>query len=118
MAAPWVVRRLRAEGLERTLAHIAQLSPWKARAMHRVAGHLKPEDAQVAVAWAFKVAPHLDGACLEQALTQYVLQRDASVQFVVGVKRDAAFGAHAWVEGDETPSDARDFAPILVRGGP
>lgn len=100
------------------MTHITQLSPWTVRAIRRAAGHLATEDAQVAVAWAFKMAPHLEGACLEQALTQYVLQRDDSVQFVVGVKRDDAFGAHAWVEGDVTPDDARDFAPILVRGEP
>jgi len=84
--------------------------------IHRVAGHLEPAEAQIAVAWAFKMAPHLDGACLEQALTQYVLQRNEPVQFVVGIKRDAEFGAHAWVEGSATPTDAADFAPILVRG--
>lgn len=94
------------------------MSPWKARVIQRVAGRLEPSEAQIAVAWAYRMAPHLDGACLEQALTQYVLQRAEPVRFVVGVRRDDDFGAHAWIEGDATPGDAVDFAPILVRGEP
>lgn len=107
---------MKGEGLERTLAHIKNLGPLKAQLLQRVAGRLEPTEAQIAVAWAFQKAPHLDGACLEQALTQYLLQRDQQVRFVVGVKRDVAFGAHAWVERGITPNDSEDFAPILVQG--
>jgi len=120
LAAPWVVRRLREEGLESTLDHISKLDPWRAGMLGLIAGSLEPERARVAVSWAFRVAPHLEGDCLEQALTQYVLQKGEQVRFVVGVKRDPAnqFGAHAWVEHATPPPEATEFAPILVRAEP
>jgi hypothetical protein len=120
VAGPWVIRHLRRDGLERTLAHIDRMDPLLTRAIGRLAGRLDPADAQAAVGWAFRMAPHLQGQCLEQALTQYALQRTDDVRFVVGVQRDEAddFGAHAWVEGAATPGDVADFAPILVREGP
>jgi hypothetical protein len=62
----------------------------------------------------------LAGACLSQAMLQYLLHRRDGVaaRLVIGVKREAAgLDAHAWVEAprDQASSGADAFAPILVR---
>lgn len=63
----------------------------------------------------------LAGACLSQALLQYLLHRRDGVpaRLVIGVKRERAdLDAHAWVEAPSAATDAapaQPFAPILVR---
>jgi hypothetical protein len=64
----------------------------------------------------------LAGACLSQALLQYLLHRRDGVpaRLVIGVKREAAgLDAHAWVESpqaaDGSSAGVEEFAPILSR---
>ena len=66
---------------------------------------------------AYRVSP-FRGTCLRLALVQFWLgrRRGAPVDFVIGVRADGAFGAHAWVERGELKSDETrdgDFAVIL-----
>ena len=117
LVAPKLVRELRTRGLKATLEKLDAEPTTSTRFIRRLAGGLDPEEARQAVAWAFSVAPHLRGACLEQSLVQYALQNDA--RFVIGVKREDAampLDAHAWVEADERPREGRAFAAILTRG--
>jgi len=66
----------------------------------------------------------LAGACLPQALLQYLLHRrdGVPVRVVIGVRRDDAdLDAHAWVEAqrsDAPSAPAEEFAPILVWSSP
>lgn len=67
----------------------------------------------------------LAGACLSQAVLQYLLHRRDGVaaRLVIGVKRQAAaLDAHAWVEApgatSSRPADSASFAPILVHPPP
>jgi hypothetical protein len=112
--APPLTYALRRHGLERTLRRLDRLgqASWWLR-------DVDPAAAARAAGWAFRALPGLRGRCLERSLVQYALHRIAGdrARFVIGIRRDEqrAFGAHAWVETDETPADAAPFAPLLTR---
>jgi len=113
LVAPLVRASLAVAGLRATLRWVEAVPATRStRAARRRVGVAEGEQLICGV---FR-HHFVGGECLPRSVLQYLLHRrdGLPVRFVVGVRRDEAFAAHAWVEDDHDGGDHASFAPLFT----